>query len=130
MSKIIEMRRRKAERISTRLSETTETEVPYTPDGFFPVYQIYTIKVKRGQGKRDTLSTHLAREGIGARVYFPQFHSPISTGANWYRTVNCPVIERASNQVQTLSMYPTLTRILMDYITNMMADFFPRDKSR
>ena len=93
------------------------------------MYQMYTIKVKRGQEKRDALSMHLAGKGIGTKVYFPPVHF-----TDFYRNklgYNCelPVTERLSEQVLTLPMYPTLTEDEIDYIANMVADFFSQGEN-
>ncbi len=124
VDKIIEMRRRNAEMMSARLSEIAEIETSYSTGDFFHVYQMYTIKVKEGQGKRDALMAHLAERGIMTKVYFPPVHL-----THLYKNklgYNCklPVTERLSEQVLTLPMFPTLTEDEINYIADAIVAFF------
>ena len=124
IDKVIEMRIRNSEALSARLSRIGEIEVRVPPAGFFHVYQMYTIRVKDGQEKRDTLLAYLTEKGIMSKVYFLPVHS-----SHFYRnklSYDCrlPVTERISGQVLTLPMYPTLTESEIDYIADTIADFF------
>ena len=124
VDRIIEMRRRNAEMMSAKLSKIPEIELPHSPDGFFHIYQMYTIKVKEGQGKRDALSAYLAEKGIMTKVYFPPIHF-----THFYKNklgYNCdlPVTDRLSGQALTLPMYPSLTEEEINYITAEVAGFF------
>ncbi len=124
ISRLIELRRRNAERMSARLSGINEIEIPRPPDNFFHIYQMYTIEVKDGQQKRDALSAYLTQKGIMTKVYFPSVHF-----THFYKNelgYNCqlPVTERLAEQVLTLPMYPTLTEGEIDYITDEVRAFF------
>ena len=128
LDKIIEVRRRNAERMSTRLSGITEIEVPCSPDGFFHVYQLYTIRLKEGSGKRDALARYLAQKGIMTRVYFTPVHF-----THFYKNklgYNCELstTERLSEQVLTLPMYPSLTEDEINYIADEVAAFFSQNR--
>jgi len=121
---VIKMRRRNAEMLSTKLSRIAGIEVPLPPDNFFHVYQMYTIKVKDGRGKRDALSAYLGKKGIMTKVYFPPVHF-----THFYKNklgYNCEltITERVSQQVLTLPMYPTLTEDEIDYIADTSMAFF------
>ena len=110
--------------MSVRLSGITGIEVPHSPDSFFHVYQMYVIRVKAGQEKRDALLTYLSQKGIMSKVYFPPVHL-----THFYRKTlgyNCdlPITEKISRQVLTLPMYPSLTENEIDYIADEMAAFF------
>jgi len=124
IDKLIEMRRGNANRLSTKLSQVSEIEVPHPPEGFVHVYQMYTIRVKGGQEKRDALSAYLARKGIMTKVYFSPVHF-----THFYKNglgYNCelPVTERLSQQVLTLPMYPALTEDEIDYMADRIIAFF------
>ena len=124
LDKIIKMRRKIADKLSARLSQINSVDVPGPPDAFFHVYQMYTIRVKEGQRKRDALLTHLGKNGIMAKVYFPPVHF-----THFYRNglgYNCklPVTEKVSQEVLTLPMYPSLTEEEIDYIADKVIDFF------
>lgn len=124
VDKIIEMRRRNAEHMSARLTGITEIEVPHSPEEYFHLYQMYTIRVKEGREKRDALSAYLAQKGVMSKVFFSPVHS-----THFYRNklgYNCelPVTERLSEQVLTLPMYPTLTEDEISYIADGVIAFF------
>lgn len=124
LDKIIEMRRKIAKKLSARLSGIGALDVPRPPSGFSHVYQMYTIRVKEGQEKRDALLTHLGKNGIMAKVYFPPVHF-----THFYRKelgYNCklPVTEKVSREVLTLPMYPSLSEDEINCIADRVKDFF------
>jgi perosamine synthetase len=124
IDKIIEIRRKNAKKLSTRLSKIAEIEVPNPPEGYCHVYQMYTIRLKEGQEQRDALSTYLAQKGIMTKIYFSPVHL-----THFYRNklgykCDLPITESLSKQVLTLPMYPTLTEDEMDYIADEIATFF------
>ena len=126
IDRLIEMRRQNAEMLSRKLSEISQIEVPHSPDSFFHVYQMYTIRVKDGQEERNALSNYLAEKGIMTKVYFPPVHV-----THFYRNElgyndELPVTERLSQQVLTLPMYPTLTEKEINYIGQAVAGFFSK----
>ena len=72
LDKLIEMRRRIAKRFDRRLSQISGLLVNETPEHFFNVYQMYTVRVLNGQ--RDNLIQHLAAAGIMSKVFFYPVH--------------------------------------------------------
>ena len=124
LEQIIETRRIKADRMSTRLSGIAEIELIRPPENFFHVYQLYTIRIKEGQKQRDALSSHLGKQGIMTKVYFTPTHL-----THFYKNelgYDCilPVSERISEQVLTLPMYPSLSEDEIDYIADQVIAFF------
>ncbi|MDY6892970.1 MAG: DegT/DnrJ/EryC1/StrS family aminotransferase [Chloroflexota bacterium] len=124
IDEIIKMRRRNADRMSTRLSGVAEIEIIRPPENFFHVYQLYTIRIKEGQKQRDALSSHLSKQGIMTKVYFTPTHL-----THFYKNklgYNCilPTSERISEQVLTLPMYPSLSEDEIDYIADQVIAFF------
>ena len=122
VDKIINMRRKNAEYLTKKLSVVDEIIPPSAPKDYFHVYQMYTIRLKRGS--RDGLSKHLTRRGIAAKVFFHPAHL-----THFYRKklgygVKLPVTEEISKHVLTLPMYPSLTRGEMDYIARVVETFF------
>jgi perosamine synthetase len=126
IDRLIEMRRRNAEMLSTRLSPIAEIEVPHPPDNFFHVYQMYNIRVNEGKEKRDALSAYLAKQGIMTRVYFHPVHQTEFYKNKLGYKCDLPITESLSRQVLTLPMYPTLTEHEIDFITDQVATFFSR----
>ena len=128
IDRIIEMRRKNVGSMSVKLSEIPEIELPHSPEGFFHVYQMYTVKIRDGQRKRDSLSTYLADKGIMTKVYFPAAHL-----THHYRNglgYNCrlPVTEKITQQVLTLPMYPYLTENEINHIVDSIAAFFSQSE--
>jgi perosamine synthetase len=123
--KIIEMRRKNAKYLTKKLSVIDELILPSAPKGYFHVYQMYTIRMKKGS--RDDLLEYLAGEGITTKVFFHPVHL-----THFYRKklgyrVDLPITEDVSKQVLTLPMYPTLTKKEMDYIAEKINTFFERE---
>jgi len=122
VNKIIKMRRKNAEYLTKKLSAVDEIIPPSAKKGCFHVYQMYTIRLKRGS--RDGLSKHLTRMGITAKVFFHPAHL-----THFYRKklgyrVKLPVTEEISKQVLALPMYPSLTKQEMNYIAGAVDVFF------
>ena len=124
--KLIQMRRQNAERLSARLSAVSDIELPESPQGFFHVYQMYTIRVKEGREKRDDLMAHLAGEGIMSKVYFDPVHL-----TSFYRNklsyiCQLPVTEKLAKEVLTLPMYPGLGEEVDDIASKVSNFFLPK----
>jgi len=123
LDRLIEMRRKNAASMSTKLAKIAGIEVPCSSEGMLHAYQMYTIKVREGQDKRDALSAYLAQKGIMTKVYFHPVHL-----SHFYKDVlrydcHLPITEELSKQVLTLPMYPTLSPDEIDYIADRIATF-------
>ena len=122
--KIIRMRRKNAERFTRRLATVDGIELPSSLGGYFHVYQMYTIRVRKGS--RDDLARYLAKHGIMTKVFFYPAHL-----THFYRKrlgyrARLPVTEAVARQVLTLPMYPSLTKKEMDFIAEKIHYFFER----
>jgi len=125
IDKVIHMRRENANYLSKGLSKIEEIEIPKEPQGYFHVYQMYTIRLKGGGGGRDRLKEYLTQNGIGAKVYFDPVHLSLFYRREFgYKSGELPVTERISQEVLTLPMYPSLTKSEMDYIVEKVKEFF------
>ena len=119
---VIDMRRKNSEYLTEKLNkEVPGIQTPSAPQGYFHLYQMYTIYVPE---MRDELMHHLAKDGIMAKVYFPPVHQ-----SHFYQNVlNCrpslPNTEEIANHVLTLPMYPKLTREEMDLMVNSIRSFY------
>ncbi|MDH5691081.1 MAG: DegT/DnrJ/EryC1/StrS family aminotransferase [Candidatus Bathyarchaeota archaeon] len=124
LSKVVEMRRRNAAYLSKSLSNLSKIDPPNSPEGFFHVYQMYTIKVRDGEKARDGLKGYLTEKGVMTKVYFSPVHL---TG--FYREKfdfqggELPMTEKISAQVLTLPMYASLTKDEMDYVASCVRGF-------
>ena len=120
--KIIEMRRKNVEYLTTQLKDIGSIATPKTLKDYYNVYQLFTIRISATI--RDDLIKYLADKGIMTKVYFPPIHL-----TDFYKNKlgcinNLPVTEELSSKVLTLPMYPTLTEQEMDYMSNEIKNFF------
>jgi len=125
LDKVIEMRRRSAEYLTSMLSSVDGIIVPDPPEGYFHVYQMYTIRVKGGKNIRDKLKDYLKNKGIMTKVYFEPIHrTPFYRENLGYLERELPVTERLSDEVLTLPIYPTMTSEEMNHIVESIKSFF------
>jgi perosamine synthetase len=124
VEKLIAMRRKNSEYLSKKLSCLTEVETPEPPEGFYHVYQMYTIKLKGEKGLRDKLSRYLARKGIMTKVFFHPVHLTYFYKKKLGYKDKLPVTEEISKRVLTLPMFPSLTKEEMNYIAGAIERFF------
>lgn len=122
VNKLIKMRRRIAERMSQKLAQIEEIAVPKPPEGFYHVYQMYTIRVKNNL--RDSLMKHLTEKGIMSKVYFTPAHLTSFDRNQLKQNIHLPITEEVSKEMLSLPMYPTLTDEEIDYIVDGIANFF------
>ena len=124
LDNIIEMRRENADYMIKNLYKMKDIKRPQSPDDYFPIFQMFTIRVKEPKEKREDLKNYLASKGIMSKVYFEPVHR-----ASFYKDVlkyDCtlPITEKVSSDVLTLPMYPELTKDEIDYITDTIENFF------
>jgi perosamine synthetase len=124
VDKIIGMRKKNAAKMSQKLSGITEIEIPHYSENCCHVYQMYAIRVKEGQEKRDALLAQLSKKGIMAKVYFYPVHLTHFYKNNLGYNCDLPITEKTSQQILTLPMYPSLTEDEICYITDEVAAFF------
>jgi len=122
VDKLIEMRRKNAEYMTKGLQDVKEVTTPSSPEDYYHVYQMYTIKVN--PNNRDELMKFLADKGIMTKVYFPPVHLTHFYRRGLAYKTKLPATEEVSSRVLTLPMYPTLTKEEMNYITNEIKSFF------
>lgn len=120
--KIIKMRRKNAEYFTKRLSAIVGVIPPSAPEGYFHVYQMYTIGMERGS--RDDLLKHLARRGVMTKVFFHPVHLTHFYRKKLVYKVRLPVTECVSKRVLTLPIYPSLKWGEMDYMARVIETFF------
>ncbi|HDI02899.1 MAG TPA: DegT/DnrJ/EryC1/StrS family aminotransferase, partial [Candidatus Aenigmarchaeota archaeon] len=124
VDKNIKMRRKNAEYMTKKLSGINEILPPRPPEGYFHVYQMYTIRVLAGRETRDKLMKYLAERGIMSKVYFEPLHRTTIFKKLGYGNVRLPKTEELSSQVLTLPMYPHMKREEMDFIVDTIREFF------
>ncbi len=128
IDKLVQMRRRKASRLTTGLRRVKGVVPPRPPEGYYHIYQMYTLRTKGGRDGRDKLANYLGEKGISAKVYFYPVHS-----THFYKNVlkyrcRLPVTDEVSQQVLSLPIYPSMTTKEIDYIIDGIKSFEKVDK--
>jgi dTDP-4-amino-4,6-dideoxygalactose transaminase len=84
--------------------------VPTVPPGREHVYHQYTVRVPEGVD-RDAVLKRLNERGVGARVYYPLpiHRQPVFARRPEYGAVVLPATERATREVLSLPVHPSLT---------------------
>ncbi|MFF4652529.1 DegT/DnrJ/EryC1/StrS family aminotransferase [Streptomyces sp. NPDC001380] len=106
-----EQRRANAKLFDSRL---TGLRTPPVADGAHHVYHQYTVRVPgNGRPDRDCLQKALAARGVGSAVYYPtpihRLKAYCGDGGEQAARWDLPETERASAEVLSLPVYPTLT---------------------
>ncbi len=119
---VIAMRRNNAEYLTASLKrEIKEIMTPNSPNEYYHVYQMYTIRVNI---HRDKIMKYLADNGIMTKVYFSPVHLTQFYKNELGYACKLPVTEEKSSHVLTLPMYPALTKEEIDFITDKIKCFF------
>jgi perosamine synthetase len=123
IDKLVQMRRRKAARLTAALGRVKGVTPPRPPEGYYHIYQMYTLRMKGGRDVRDKMANYLGEKGISAKVYFYPVHS-----THFYNSVlkyrcRLPVTDEVSQQVLSLPIYPSMTTREIDYIIDEVKSF-------
>ena len=125
IGKIIKMRRKNANYLNQKLSAIKDIILPNPPQNYFHVYQMYTIRVRKGKRVRDKLKNYLNRKQIEVKVYFDPVHlTSFYKKTFGYKKGDLPITEKISDQVLSLPVYLDLTKEEMDYIIENIINFF------
>ncbi len=124
IERIIEMRRKNAEHMTKELAKIKGVITPNSPNDYFHVYQMYTIRMKNGKKIRDDLMKYLAEKGIMTKVYFHPIHlTQFYRNKLGHKRGEFPVTEELADQVLSLPMYPTMTKRESGYTIKTINDF-------
>jgi perosamine synthetase len=118
IDKVIKTRRRNAAQLTKRLVKVKTLIPPKPPEDYYHIYQMYTMRVKKGRNARDRLASYLGERGVSAKVYFYPVHSTY-----FYKNVlkyrcKLPMTEEISQQVLSLPIYPSMTKEEIEYIAD------------
>jgi dTDP-4-amino-4,6-dideoxygalactose transaminase len=98
--------RRARARAYGELLAGTSIAAPYVPDWSRPVYHLFVVRV----GDRDRVIRELDAAGVGTGIHYPHpLHLSKPYEHLGYRPGDLPVAERASTEVLSLPMFPTLS---------------------
>jgi len=126
LDKIVEMRRRIAHLLNQKLSQMEGIITPEPPEGFYHIYQMYTIRVPGNL--RDGLMQYLTNNGIMSKVFFYPVHKTHFYSNELKYDCTLPVTEMLSAQVLSLPMHPKLSAKEIDKITGHIADYLAKAK--
>ena len=121
LSKLNEMNdlRRKHAKFLNENLDKTKFDLPFEPEGYKHVYQMYTIKLKNGN--RDKFVLKLREQGVGASVHFdPPVHLQEYYLKNNFKKGDLSVTEKVANNIITLPMYPGMTDEDLNYIVEIV----------
>lgn len=125
IDKVVGMRRGNSAYLTEKLSDISEISTPVEPADYFHLYQMYTIRLKGDDSRREELRKFLNQNGIGAKVYFDPVHLSLFYRNEFgYKVGDLPKTEHISQTVLTLPMYPTLNKEEMDYMADKIKEFF------
>ena len=120
LTRATEKRIRNAKYLTERLEIDT---TPIIPQGFTHVFNQYTLRIKNN---RDNLSKHLSNDGIGNEVYYPK---PVHKLPSFNSPSDLPNTERATKEVLSIPVHPSLSRIQLDRIVRVFNRNFKKDSS-
>jgi perosamine synthetase len=125
VDKIIEMRRQKAQILTEKLSKINNITPLKPPEGYFHVYQLYTVRVP--SMLREGLMRHLAEKSIMSKIYFSPIHLTMFYRERFgFKGGELPVTEKVSKEVLSLPIYPTMTNDEINYIVKSVGEFLGR----
>ena len=110
MEKMINMRRKNAAYLSSRLNKYDKIKVPTEPKHYRHVYQLYSIQLPN-LNKRNMLMKFLTKKGIMSKVYFNPIHQTrFYKQSGFSKTRNLQVTERIANKILSLPLYPNMKK--------------------
>jgi len=123
MEKMINMRRKNAAYLSSRLNKYDKIKVPTEPKHYRHVYQIYSIQLPN-INKRNKLMKFLTKKGIMSKVYFNPIHQTrFYKQSGFSKTRKLLVTERISNKILSLPLYPNMKKEELRYIIDSVSEF-------
>jgi len=116
INKMNSLRIKNANYLNQKLKNIEEIDLPIEDPKAKHVYQMYTIKLKKGN--RNILVKKLKEKGIEASVHFdPPVHLQSYYKKKYnYKNGDLPVTEKLSRSIITLPMFPQMTKKELDYI--------------
>jgi perosamine synthetase len=127
--KLVNLRRKNAKYLSSKLSKYKYIDVPKEPNGYRHVYQLYTIQLENSK-IRNNLSKFLTKKGIMTKIFFQPTHMTDFYKKQIYgKSAKLPITEKIYEKILTLPMYPGLKKEELDYICNSVGEFMDRNSN-
>lgn len=123
IEKLISLRCKNADYISSRLKKLKNIKVPLTPRGYRHAYQLYSILLPNSI-TRNNLMNYLAKKRIMSKVFFDPVHlTSFYKNMGYGKKSKLLVTESISERILTLPMYPGLKREELEYICESIEEF-------
>ena len=123
LDKIIDKRRKIAEKIISNLVKFPEISTPKPIEDYFHIYQMFTIMLPNKE-RRDKLHNFLTNKKIFSKVYFDPIHKmPFYAEKD---EIELPETERISKQILTLPLYANMEQDEINYLINSISEFFEK----
>lgn len=122
MDKLIDLRRKNASYISSKLSKFKQIKIPKEPTGYYHVYQLYSIGLSSLK-LRNGLMQFLAKKSIMSKVFFNPIHKTIFYRKLGYSNTILPITEKISNQILSLPMYPSMRKEDLQYLCESIKEY-------
>jgi len=99
--------------------------VPHVDPKAKHVFHQYTIRINSDKITRDQLAAELEKDGIGTRVYYPTsiHHQPLFKQLG-HAEQQLPESDRATKEVLSIPVYPSLTREDLQFIAEKIKSRF------
>ena len=123
LDKIIKLRQRNAQFLSSKLSKFSQVKVPKIPDNYEHIFQMYSIVLENEQ-IRDELQKFLLTKKIFSKIYFnPVHNTPFYQSKNQTKQL-LPITDKISSRILTLPLYPNMTLEEKEYLVSSVSEFF------
>lgn len=109
-----------AEYLTTHIEGIEGLEPPFVMDQVKHVFHQYTVRV--ADGKRDVIKNFLGELGVGTGVHYPKTIYQQKLYQERGIKANCPVAEKAAEEVLSLPVHPGLTVEDLGEIVNYLEE--------
>jgi len=119
LDKMVEARRRNAERYKNNLASNKSIILPVEKEGYFHVFNQFVIRISN----RDKIQEMMKSRGIGTEKYYPlPLHLQKCFKYLEYKEGDFPVSEKLAREVLALPIYPELKISEIDYICEKLIE--------
>lgn len=126
IDELISRRREEGAIYDEELKDLDDIRIPVEPEGFFHIYQMYSIVVQDGRKTRDGLKSYLKSKGIMTKVYFNPVHKTSFYNRELGYKVKLDTTDEMAAKTLTLPLYPELTRAEIGYIAKEIRKYFTK----
>lgn len=126
LNEMVEGRQRVAHRYTQMLQDQLPADavtLPVVREDAYHVWNQYSLRIP--DGKRDSLRSYLAEQGIASEIYYPiPVHKQACYRDEPYAQVELPETNRACEEILNLPMFPQLTESEQARVVKTIGRFF------